>query len=945
MCSSAEPTIPRRSATCPSARSRLAPRASESWFPSISMSRSRTGRLRFKPTTTTGPSNQSRARPITLAVRRISCRYTPMATAMSCRPRGNCKWMSLPSARHRRIKVKVASSRGPNSMGLPASRTPRERRCSRRSFASASAGTSASRYPLNVLLPPFGPRTHSNQSPWCLGVEWAVPCPSEHWPLRHGSRDAGHAACEVHQGEWPTRHNPRKQGGSVADEPSPGLVVVDESCEVGLRSTLEGRGIPVEWSRIAEHESWRKELHRPATYVHKWWARRLGSVFRGLLIASSDGVRRVVSPDHTCLVGGLEGGPAVAPLSGMVVFDPFAGSGTTLVEASKLGARVVGRDINPVATLTQRQAFQSWDFPTLAELFQSIEDGCRNDIDRLHVAEDGSPVLQYFWVAIAPCPECQDEVELFSTYLFAKHAYPQRQPLAHATCPTCHAVCPVNLKVDKTGGHCHDCNVDFDFAGPVRAGGKSGRWMVCQNGHRARVLEALGGTPPTRHMFAKAVRTAAGKREYRSIDSFDLDLYDRAGKLLADATESEVVSPEGSLEEGSNTIQALRWGYRTWASFFNDRQAYALGRIAASIRDLPGSGAEREALAAAFGKTLEHHNLFCSFKGEGTGPVRSIFHNHVLRPERCSVEGNPWGGAGGSGGFADALRRLRAAHEYKVNPRDFRIEGGGIVAVEGESIPLSVHIASSWAEFVSTPDSAYVACGDGSATDLPTGSVSLIVTDPPYVDNVHYSELADFFHAWLRQIRPHVAYPDAPSTRDQREVQHSEAVEFRRMAAGVWAECSRVLADNGLLAFSFHQSRTEGWSALMASLADAQLVVTAVRPVVAEVTTSLSKHSASEPNRIDLIVACRKRSAATPASRSPAQARSDMQRQLHRLQVAGIELGPGDVLTAVRAAVLAQGTRTEFAEWEVLGRSADEQAEIARRSITTPDAAEREISH
>ena len=32
----------------------------------------------------------------------------------------------------------------------------------------------------------------------------------------------------------------------------------------------------------------------------------------------------------------------------------------------------------------------------------------------------------------------------------------------------------------------------------------------------------------------------------------------------------QLVLPQGTLEDGTNTVQALRWGYRTWASFFND---------------------------------------------------------------------------------------------------------------------------------------------------------------------------------------------------------------------------------------------------------------------------------------------------------------------------------------------------------------------------------------
>jgi adenine-specific DNA methylase len=145
------------------------------------------------------------------------------------------------------------------------------------------------------------------------------------------------------------------------------------------------------------------------------------------------------------------------------------------------------------------------------------------------------------------------------------------------------------------------------------------------------------------------------------------------------------------------------------------------------------------------------------------------------------------------------------------------------------------------------------------------------------------------------------------------------------MAAEVWRECARVLSDNGLLAFSFHQSRASGWEAVMRSLADVGLVVTAVRPVVSEVTTSLTKAAALAPNRIDVIVVCRK-AGVKPGRLTPAQARKQVMNALLRLQDRGLALGKGDALSAARAAVLALGTHDPDCDWEELGRAAEAQA-------------------
>src|SRR5690606_11525255 len=141
-------------------------------------------------------------------------------------------------------------------------------------------------------------------------------------------------------------------------------VVAESHAEIPDVTSLE-TDFPIELvSLLAEKESWRKEIHRPATHAHKWWAQRLGSVFRAILVSAVTSTREEAERAIRDTVR----------LPGVVVFDPFAGPGTTLVEAAKLGARAIGRDINPVATLVQRQSLSAWDFASIEAAFKQVEE-------------------------------------------------------------------------------------------------------------------------------------------------------------------------------------------------------------------------------------------------------------------------------------------------------------------------------------------------------------------------------------------------------------------------------------------------------------------------------------------------------------------------------------------------------------------------------------------
>ncbi|WP_031077650.1 DNA methyltransferase [Streptomyces sp. NRRL WC-3742] len=647
-------------------------------------------------------------------------------------------------------------------------------------------------------------------------------------------------------------------------------------------------------SAAAERESWRKEVHRPATHTHKWWAQRLGSVFRGILASAvSESEREAVEAYGSAL-----------RLPDLVVCDPFAGSGTTLAEAAKLGARVVGRDINPVATLVQRQALARWDRDRLDRAFEAVESRVRAEIDELHRDRHGRPVLYYFWVALASCPRCPagaEPVELFSRYVFSQHAYPRKYPTARATCPHCHAVVPVDVVEDSTLT-CGDCGRTSDIAGPVNRA-----TMTCPRGHSSKVLDALGDRPPVLRMYAKQVLAADGSRVYEPIDDFDLELYAESGRRLARRRE-ELVLPVGSLEGGHNTRQAIRWNYRNWEQFFNARQLYSLGILGAALRDLE-PGPEREALIALFSGVLEFNNVFCSFKGEGTGAVRHMFSNHILKPERMPLEAHPWGTPASSGAFSTLYRsRIIRAWEYKRRPHDLVTVSGAPERRFGLSEPLECELGDSRA-FSEGSSRAYVGTGSSATVDLPDDSVDLVITDPPFMDNVHYSELADFFHAWLRNLKPFDGYPvDEATTRHPEEVQSADPAEFGRAIGAVWKECARILKPHGLLAFTFHQARIDGWKELVRALETAGLVITAVQPVKAEMSTSTVKSSAADPSNLDSIVVCRLPGHEVPAARSVAEVERRALAGLRECRSAGIKVGYSDVESVVRGSVLALHT-------------------------------------
>jgi putative DNA methylase len=694
----------------------------------------------------------------------------------------------------------------------------------------------------------------------------------------------------------------------------------------GGRRAIEDEEFPFEFiSEIAEIESWRKEVHRPIYHMHKWWAQRLGSIFRALAIGA-------FAPSGSNVLK-MFYEPVRVP--GAIVLDPFMGSGTTIGEVLKLGGRAIGRDINPVAYFSVRTALRKYSTEEVVSAFEELRQRVSDDVREMYtprsLRKQQSEVLYYFWVVVIDCPHCAAGVDLFSRYIFSQNAYPQAKPEARALCPSCGAI--QEVRVDSETMLCLKCAQTVPLqTGP--AGRTKATCPGCKKSFPIATTVRSSGKRPKYRMYAKMVLQEDGSKEYQSITSEDRALYANASEQLR---LKEWMLPNTAITQGHNTDQVLNYCFRTWTDMFNDRQLLSIGILAEAIRKIDSQNI-RELFTLLLSGTLEFNNMFASFKGEGTGAVRHMFSHHILKPERVPLEANLWGTTKSSGSFSTLFQtRILRALEYCKNPFELRplqvdetLNGKKSAPKQKKSTekvfslsePIGYDIANTFVQFCEGAR-VLLSCGDSAATDLEPESVDAVITDPPFFDNVHYSELADFFHTW----QSFVLDGDAKTTRSDSEVQSADAAVFTNRLTNVWRECHRVLRRSGLLIFSYHHSRTEGWESLLSSLRDAGFIIVAAHPVKSEMSVAVPKHQAADPIDVDIILVCRK-SLDVPHRRECtsliAAAAEVAANQIRRFNARGRKLGVADVGLILISQIVRLLSQTGADEFTAAGTLADE---------------------
>ncbi|WP_413354564.1 hypothetical protein [Microbacterium sp. 1P06AB] len=582
-----------------------------------------------------------------------------------------------------------------------------------------------------------------------------------------------------------------------------------------FESMLDAATLPIlELGQLAQRESHRP---RPVYTAHKWFARRFGTAMRGLLVAATlgrdDDFWRAFHGD--------------ADLRGTDVADLFIGGGTSLYEAHRLGANVVGVDIDPVACMVTDFELRAHQTPDPTVLLDDLIVGAA-DQRALYATTgpDGSTRegLHYLWVQQLTCGECATEFDAHPSYVVAK-AGDQRW----VVCAGCGQL--TTQPAEATRFRC-DCGHSTSL---TTAPLSRGRATCVGCGHEERLIDYARrtGERPRYRMFA-IESVPAGRETTRSVPirqrlfhaptPADLALYEQARAALharRDAVPDRLIP----VRDRSDT-RLVSYNYRTYADLFNDRQLLHLVRLIEQIAHVDEQ--HRPALSIALSNHLTSNCMLTRYS-EGWRQVTPLFslraYAHAPRP----VELNPWLRGTGRGTFPNAVRKVANAIAFARDPKELTAEG---------FIPVPTRAEGAGATII-TGDSRH-------RPEIPDASADIILTDPPYLDNVDYSELSDFFVPWLAATGQ-IVDPGGPSALSlaAKARRGDSLVRFQDGLTDCFTEAARILRPAGRLIFTFQHQTDGAWAALGEALAASGLQVVNVFPMRGDSESSPHRHDGS----------------------------------------------------------------------------------------------------
>lgn len=547
----------------------------------------------------------------------------------------------------------------------------------------------------------------------------------------------------------------------------------------------------------ARIETRRRELALPVTSLYRWWARRTAAVTTGLLDATLDATGK----------------------QSLTVLDPFAGGGVIALSALLAGHRVVAQEIDPWAA--RNLALMSTPgFPDELDVALEAITG--------HVAATGDPylttndagaparMLATLRVASVTC-SCRSVLTLYPAAVVSRTARVDR----NRTNPTAWFACKAgHLHHHAVLQHpCPECHRRVRVADRYT----TGRQVTCHECGRSHQLADLMKGGVTWEPVLVVRLDAEGVREYAE---------PAPAELAKINTTSSGDVHLGQISEHGETAVLARHGFCDFADLYPDRQLQVLTGLLEVCDRIDGVSdwARAVARSCVIG-AAEFAGLATRWDPSYLKPYETI-SSHRYALTTLSAELDPLGALG----RGTIPRRIKAARDAAT-------------WLGAAGVPAGVRACDASSRRRRPAAGLTVVTGGSQRMPLTAASVDLILTDPPFHDDVQYADLASLFRAWSGDGVGRFD-GDAAVARSRSS---AVATEFESALTDVFRECRRVVKPDGHLVLSFANRDPKAWAALIAALDSAGWQFSGFDVVHAENETDHAKRGRRSCN-LDVIV-------------------------------------------------------------------------------------------
>ena len=558
------------------------------------------------------------------------------------------------------------------------------------------------------------------------------------------------------------------------------------------------------------------------------------------------------------------------------IYDPFCGGGSIPLEAQRLGMRAVGSDLNPVAVLITKTLIElppkfanrppanpeadpmgmtvgkgkkakkvAWRGAAglandIRYYGRQIHEIAWNRIGNLYpkaklLDNNEATAIAWLWVHTVPCPNpaCGVAMPLSTTFQASKKSGNE------------HWMKPIVDHVAKT--------ISFevqDHSEGVPSGGTVGR-----NG---AICVACGSTVPLEYVREQArignmseqmtAVVADGNRKRQFLSPTD-------EHIRATSPSEPPPRPNGSLSQQASDFRIQRYGFLEWHQLFTERQLLSLATFTDLLMevgemvvrdggDTDYANAVRTYIALAIGKIANGCSKFNRWRNS-LHKVEGVFTRQAISMVWDFAETNP---------FSDASQNWIGHVEW--------------IAEVVENLTVGVNRGKGYQADASTT----IYAQDGP----------VIVTDPPYYDNISYADLSDFFYVWLRPLLRDI-YPDllaGISTPKQEEMTaissrfESSRERFENLLSEtlllIKDRCSPEFPSSIFYAYKQHEEQREGrtstgWETMLTALVNSGFQIVGTWPMRTEL--------ANRPRSIDsnalassVVLVCRPRPEDAPTA-------------------------------------------------------------------------------